>query len=163
MADGLLVYHDPTRHRGPPGFFSRTGGKRFYKGNRNQTIIVCQTTYIRETRHVNHLKKDENCTASEKQCVEDVSHTEAPCLTTSTRINYFEQLRVWNGVFTEVSLFKLFLRPLPFLLSPVVSIITLAGLLLFIWFKLHPVLVHILGVWNANRVAKYVYSCISIA
>jgi hypothetical protein len=92
-------------------------------------MIVCQTTYVRETQHVNHSKKNES--SPSRQSVEDVSHTEAPGLATSTRINYFEQLKVWNGVFTEVSLFKLFLRPFPFLLSPVVSVITLASLLLF--------------------------------
>jgi hypothetical protein len=86
-------------------------------------MIVSQTTYVRETRHVNHSKKDESPTASEKQSVDDVSRAEAPGLATSTRISYFEQLKVWNGVVTEVNLFKLFLRPLPFLLSPVVSII----------------------------------------
>ena len=34
--------------------------------------------------------------------------------------NYISSLRVWNGTFTEESIWTIFLRPFPFLLSPVV-------------------------------------------
>ena len=34
--------------------------------------------------------------------------------------NYVSTLKIWNGTFTDESLWKIFLRPIPFLLSPVV-------------------------------------------
>ncbi len=37
-----------------------------------------------------------------------------------TMPSYLSQLRIWNGTFTDVSMWKIFLRPFPFLLSPVV-------------------------------------------
>ena len=34
---------------------------------------------------------------------------------------YVSQLRIWNGVYSQANVFKIFLRPFPFLISPVVS------------------------------------------
>ena len=34
--------------------------------------------------------------------------------------SYVSTLKIWNGTFTDESLWKIFLRPIPFLLSPVV-------------------------------------------
>ena len=34
---------------------------------------------------------------------------------------YVSQLRIWNGIYSEANILKIFLRPFPFLLSPVVS------------------------------------------
>ena len=36
--------------------------------------------------------------------------------------SYLSSLKVWHGAFTDESIFKIFLRPFPFLLSPVVRI-----------------------------------------
>ena len=34
---------------------------------------------------------------------------------------YVSQLRIWNGIYSQDNILKIFLRPFPFLLSPVVS------------------------------------------
>ena len=34
---------------------------------------------------------------------------------------YVSQLRIWNGIYSEANILKIFLRPFPFLLSPVVG------------------------------------------
>ena len=35
--------------------------------------------------------------------------------------SYISTLRIWNGTFTDESIWTIFLRPFPFLLSPVVG------------------------------------------
>ena len=42
----------------------------------------------------------------------------------SSRVPFLSQLKVYNGIFSHESLWRLFLRPFPLLLSPAVSICT---------------------------------------
>ena len=35
--------------------------------------------------------------------------------------SYVSQLRIWNGIYSQDNFLKIFLRPFPYLLSPVVS------------------------------------------
>ena len=44
---------------------------------------------------------------------------------------YVSQLRIWNGVYSQVNIIKIFLRPFPFLLSPVVGRLFLLNTLKF--------------------------------
>ncbi|KAF9446134.1 MFS general substrate transporter, partial [Macrolepiota fuliginosa MF-IS2] len=89
-------------------------------------FFVPETTYIRETQEVlaGHNHKSEGSAAHEKRSIEGGdSGSEILDRPGPPDVTYLSQLRIWNGVFTDVSLLKLFLRPLPFLLSPVVSIL----------------------------------------
>lgn len=45
--------------------------------------------------------------------------------------SYLSQLKIWHGTFTDVSMWKIFLRPFPFLLSPVVRSFPSHAVLLF--------------------------------
>ena len=40
--------------------------------------------------------------------------------------SFFLQLKVYNGTFSDESLWKIFLRPYPFILSPVVRVLPIA-------------------------------------
>lgn len=58
---------------------------------------------------------------NEKSSIED-SKSSASGGSVPMRKSYRSQLKIYNGTFTDVSLFKLFFRPFPFLLSPVVRV-----------------------------------------
>jgi hypothetical protein len=107
---------------------------------------------MRETKIVmgekDHDSKSKSLAKDEEIFFESDSHV------SYASANYLQQLKIWHGTFTNVNLLKLFLRPLPFLLSPVVSIsITFftAGTN-----KPYTVLVCIFDVRNANSLAQYV-------
>ncbi|KXN90109.1 Quinidine resistance protein 3 [Leucoagaricus sp. SymC.cos] len=92
-------------------------------------FFVPETNYVRENRKpACQVQKNESSAAYEKRSIEDRSSDRvADQLQADPGISYPEQLRVWNGVFTDESLLKLFLRPFPFLLSPV-GLTNLGGL-----------------------------------
>lgn len=84
-------------------------------------VTEFQTTYIREANVDANSRRDkgpefEKHSDEEGSGAESLNHN-----MTSPRTSYLGQLKVWNGVFTDGSLLKLFLRPLPFLLSPAVN------------------------------------------
>ena len=67
---------------------------------------------------------------------------------------YVSQLKIWNGIYSQTNVLKIFLRPFPFLLSPVVSLLFLLKPLKS---KLHALLIDLVRVrrvWNANRVVE---------
>ncbi len=67
--------------------------------------------------------------------------------------SYVSQLKIWNGSFSNQSFFKIFLRPIPLLFSPVVCAdlaVTLVRCLNHFVDSLR-----LPGSWDANRVAEY--------
>ncbi|XP_006454269.1 hypothetical protein AGABI2DRAFT_214100 [Agaricus bisporus var. bisporus H97] len=88
-------------------------------------FFVPETTFIRETNNglsEGHRSSDskgiDNCVNDEEKSSSSSNHV------SPSRASYPQQLKIWHGTFTNVNLFKLFLRPFPFLLSPVVSILS---------------------------------------
>ena len=65
---------------------------------------------------------------------------------------YISQLRIWNGTYSQANILKIFLRPFPFLLSPVVCHIFLLKFYKNLSRKVD--LVCVLCIWNADRVFK---------
>ncbi|KAJ8472878.1 hypothetical protein ONZ45_g16499 [Pleurotus djamor] len=55
------------------------------------------------------------------------------------RHSYRSQLKLWNGTFTEESPFKIFLKPFPFLLSPITFFIFLVHGMQTVWLSLMPI------------------------
>jgi len=53
--------------------------------------------------------------------------------------SYVSQLRLWSGTYSDASLFKIFLRPFPFLLSPVTWYIFLVHGMQTVWLSLMPI------------------------
>ena len=63
---------------------------------------------------------------------EDKSLPPGPVTKTIPRSkSYVSQLRIWNGTYSEDNILKIFLRPFPFLLSPVVGHLFLLNTLKF--------------------------------
>lgn len=58
---------------------------------------------------------------SEKHSIGEEPNSDTSSQTSSPGMGYLKQLKIWHGSFSNVDLVRLFLRPLPFLLSPVVS------------------------------------------
>lgn len=74
-----------------------------------------QTTYTR-TAAITTTGK-----SAEKQSIEDSKSAASEDIVPQSK-SYLSQLKIYSGAYTDVSLFKLFFRPFPFLLSPVVCI-----------------------------------------
>ncbi|KAF4611520.1 hypothetical protein D9613_004113 [Agrocybe pediades] len=96
-------------------------------------FFVHETTYIRQEKSSDKTSKE-----SEKQSVEDAKSS-TDDVVVPPRKSFISQLAVWNGTFTDASLFKLFLRPFPFLLSPVTWFIFLSHGLQTVWLSLMPI------------------------
>ena len=69
---------------------------------------------------------------------------------------YVSQLRIWNGIYSQDNILKIFFRPFPFLLSPVVSHVSIEILKNLSCIPLLIALVCVLFVWNADRVLWWV-------
>ena len=70
----------------------------------------------------------------------------------SSARTYVSQLRIWNGTYSQDGILRIFLRPFPFVLSPVVGHLRL----FFIKNFKTPIidLVCVLCIWNADCVVK---------
>ena len=83
------------------------------------TYCSSQTTFNREEA----IYLSNKSTSPEGSGEKSVSDADVESVDRSTQIaapSYISQLRVWHGTFTDESIFKIFLRPFPFLLSPIV-------------------------------------------
>lgn len=93
----------------------------------------------------------------EKQSIDnDASNSEvgAPMSGQYTAMpSYVSQLKIWSGTYSNVSLFKIFLRPFPFLLSPVASGSRSSKYLETLISYLAD-MVHISRSWNADGLAQ---------
>ena len=79
-------------------------------------IVSTQTTYIR-------VNRDESISTTndpEEGGLEDKSLPSAEGPIPSSK-SYVSQLRIWNGTYSQANILKIFLRPFPFLLSPIVG------------------------------------------
>lgn len=82
-------------------------------------MSTLKTTYKRKV-NTKESEKSRNLKDPEKQSIEDVKASSIGS-SVPARKSYVSELKIWNGTFSSVSIFKLFFRPFPFLLSPVVS------------------------------------------
>ena len=85
-----------------------------------ETVVHIQQTTFNRVEAVRHAaKRDADRSSLEKPSadaeVESVDRVSQPRPPT-----YVSQLKIWHGTFTDESIWKIFLRPFPFLLSPVV-------------------------------------------
>ncbi|EKM83954.1 hypothetical protein AGABI1DRAFT_103980 [Agaricus bisporus var. burnettii JB137-S8] len=103
-------------------------------------FFVPETTFIRETNNglsEGHRSSDskgiDNCVNDEEKSSSSSNHV------SPSRASYPQQLKIWHGTFTNVNLFKLFLRPFPFLLSPVFWFVFLAYGMQTAWLSLLPI------------------------
>ncbi|KAI0652733.1 MFS general substrate transporter [Trametes meyenii] len=96
------------------------------------------TTYKREEA-TNKLKREnsDDDTSIEKAIdAGDVESVDAS--TQSQSPSYLSQLKLWHGTFTDESLWKIALRPFPFLLSPVTYFLFLTHGMQTVWLSLVP-------------------------
>ena len=90
---------------------------------------TAQTTYLREAANKKidtHEKEATNGDSMEKTLrntespdIESISRGDSPSQSPPTFVSH---LKVYNGTYSEQSVWKIFLRPLPFVLSPVVRL-----------------------------------------
>ncbi|TFK41975.1 MFS general substrate transporter [Crucibulum laeve] len=103
-------------------------------------FFVPETTYTRAEiiQDVNKQGRD----SSEKQSIDEessVSEVGANGKTIPPKASYVSQLKLWHGTFSDVNIVKLFLRPFPFLLSPVFWFMLLTHGMQTVWLSLMPI------------------------
>ena len=81
-----------------------------------QLIVSTQTSYTR----VNREALTSTTNDPEEGGLDDKSLPSIGSPIPSPK-SYVSQLRIWNGIYSQDNILKIFLRPFPFLLSPVVS------------------------------------------
>ena len=81
-----------------------------------------QTTFNREAAIKRQKTKQDNDTSSLEKNPADAEIESVGKSSPAHPVpqSYILSLRVWNGTFTDESILTIFLRPFPFLLSPVV-------------------------------------------
>ncbi len=137
---------------------SLLGGKSI---NRTHT----QTTYHRQVPTIQTKKRnqDEDEGASDKESIEKHSRSpgdvEIHNVPSPEPPTFLSQLKIYNGTFTDESVWKIFLRPFPLILSPVVRTayghFLVRHYLILFWCHLTDV-VHLPGLRDANGVAECV-------
>ncbi|KAI0756085.1 MFS general substrate transporter [Daedaleopsis nitida] len=102
-------------------------------------LFVPETTFDREEA-VRRLKKCVNDESSMKKSMSEDADVESVDRSSQTPSppSYISQLKVWHGTFTDESIFKIFLRPFPFLLSPVTWFLFLTHGMQTVWLSLVP-------------------------
>ena len=146
MANGVLVYYYTIGIICPPYILFRSGGAPTNFLSVIWLIIRTKTTYGRVNQEGSIL-----ITTDPEKKVENKSPTSFK-KSMPTPKTYVSQLKVWNGIYSQSNLLKIFLRPFPFLLSPVVGHLLLLKFLKSELFTLLIDLVCVLCVWNADRV-----------
>ncbi|KAL1950905.1 hypothetical protein VTO73DRAFT_54 [Trametes versicolor] len=98
-------------------------------------FFVPETTFKREVTSLKRHSSDDD--SLEKVAagsdVESVDASSQPSMP-----SYLSQLKIWHGTFTDVSMWKIFLRPFPFLLSPVTYFVFLSHGMQTVWLSLVP-------------------------
>ncbi|KAL0951885.1 hypothetical protein HGRIS_008542 [Hohenbuehelia grisea] len=101
-------------------------------------FFVPETTYHREAAE---SKLHESPTA-EKSSIDKASVSEREVAIESTQpspATYTSQLKIWHGTFSDESLWRISLRPFPFLLSPITLFILLVHGMQTVWLSLMPI------------------------
>jgi len=101
-------------------------------------FFVPETTYKRapavlratETEKSGSLELEKVASSADVSTVEQHNTLPLP--------SYWSQLKVWNGTFSDESLWKIFLRPIPFLFSPVTLFVFLVYGMQTVWLSLVP-------------------------
>ncbi|KAI0673992.1 MFS general substrate transporter [Trametes maxima] len=101
-------------------------------------FFVPETTYKRE--EVTNKSKRENSddSASIEKAIETGDVESVDASTQPEPPSYLSQLKIWHGTFTDESLWKIALRPFPFLLSPVTYFLFLTHGMQTVWLSLVP-------------------------
>ncbi|KAI0352232.1 MFS general substrate transporter [Trametes cingulata] len=100
-------------------------------------FFVPETTFKREDVMQSLKRQNSDQGSIEKSIatsdVESVGDSSQPAVP-----SYLSQLKLWHGTFTSESLWKIFLRPFPFLLSPVTYFLFLSHGMQTVWLSLVP-------------------------
>ncbi|KAF9486341.1 MFS general substrate transporter [Pholiota conissans] len=97
-------------------------------------FFVPETTYSRN----NFVINQNSVNISEKQSLEDMKSSLSEDVLPPHK-SYLSQLKIYNGTYTNVSIFKLFFRPFPFLLSPITWFIFVSHGMQTVWLSLMPI------------------------
>ncbi|KAI0801478.1 MFS general substrate transporter [Fomes fomentarius] len=100
-------------------------------------FFVPETTFDREAA-LNQAKKNTSDRSSVEKSLSEVDVESDDHASQIPQPTYISQLKVWHGTFTDESLWRTFLRPFPFLLSPVTWFLFLAHGLQTVWLSLVP-------------------------
>ncbi|KAF5385344.1 hypothetical protein D9615_001033 [Tricholomella constricta] len=129
MANGILVCHHSTWTFGHIDILFRSRGvpmsilSHILHARGSLVLInIHKTTYEREVpiKSDKGDARDDNSIPSEKHSVDKPRPgSEEDGSRLSEKPSYLSQLKIWNGTFSNVGLFKIFMRPFPFILSPV--------------------------------------------
>ncbi|KAM5538316.1 hypothetical protein V8D89_007918 [Ganoderma adspersum] len=111
-------------------------------------FFVPETTYHRQAPTIHPKNPDQDESASDKESIAKQPHSprkqdveirsvdrDAPSANPPT---FLSQLKIYNGTFTDDSVWKIFFRPLPFILSPVTWFVFLAYSMQTVWLSLVP-------------------------
>ncbi|THV06474.1 MFS general substrate transporter [Dendrothele bispora CBS 962.96] len=103
-------------------------------------FFVPETTYRRPDSSTNGKSQNSPVKPdNEKTSVDEHSISAASENNVTHKPSYLSQLKIWHGTFSDESLFKIFLRPFPFLLSPVTIYIFLVHGMQTVWLSLLPI------------------------
>lgn len=121
LAVRFLVREHPTRTDCHRGILLRPRGERSPSSlcYVNLLILCYQTTFDREAA-LKQAKKNTSDRSSVEKSLSEVDVESDDHASQIPQPTYKSQLKVWHGTFTDESLWRTFLRPFPFLLSPVV-------------------------------------------
>ncbi|KAM5538333.1 hypothetical protein V8D89_007935 [Ganoderma adspersum] len=103
-------------------------------------FFVPETTFDREAAMKRQKTKQDNDTSSLEKVPADaeIESVGKSSPAQPAPQSYISSLRVWNGTFTDDSIWTIFLRPFPFLLSPVTWFLFLAHGMQTVWLSLVP-------------------------
>ncbi|KAJ3512271.1 hypothetical protein NLJ89_g3612 [Agrocybe chaxingu] len=94
-------------------------------------FFVHETSYIREVT-VNSASNE-----TEKQAIEDVESSQEARI--PAQRSFVSGLQLYHGTFTKTNIIKIFLRPFPFLISPVTWFLFLVLGMQTVWLSLMPI------------------------
>ncbi|KAF9257090.1 MFS general substrate transporter [Marasmius fiardii PR-910] len=99
-------------------------------------FFVPETTFNRPPTNGGKVADSEKRSIDKDSSVSPKAQSPVP---PPTRSSCISQFKIWNGVFSNTSLIKIFLRPFPFLLSPVSLFIFLVHGMQTVWLSLLPI------------------------
>ncbi|KAF8899280.1 MFS general substrate transporter [Infundibulicybe gibba] len=99
-------------------------------------FFVPETTYDRK---IANQEKERVSPTDNGSSDKDTSASERAVSPSIKRPTYVSQLKIWSGTYSNVNLIKLFLRPFPFLFSPVTWFIFLVHGMQTVWLSLLPI------------------------
>jgi len=102
-------------------------------------FLTPETTYKRAGAR----GAERNSESAEKQSTSEKDSSsfeeDAPVAGNFTRRSYLSQLKIWNGTYSDEKITKIFLRPFPFILSPVTWFLFCVYGMQTVWLSLLPI------------------------